>query len=374
MSPSLRVAFVLCLSSPLAALAEPPKDAVVTVSVDAVGEATPEMAATVTTEMEGALIKGGKLRVVNRAQIAKVMKEQAIAGSGMTSDDVQLKVGQLVSARWLLLGTVQVEEGALRVSAKALDSSTAQLLAAESYTVSSTQDLGKAGRQLARLLQDALVGGNSAQSAGEELLKASFDPVRVKEGARELARRLAAQFPKVQGKLREVLPNKTSSCVLSDPRAAFAGQRFSISAVNDITGQLQEKGAMVLSVVDDKGHCSGKIASDGAEEISDGDTITSVPLKIAMDPLEVGIGMDPALGKAFSAEVASSLKTQPAFEVSEEPKVTLSGRISGSTGHAAIEVRATTKGGSVLRRWDDLVGNFALPPPPPLKLGTAPRR
>ncbi|MFX4798043.1 hypothetical protein ABTB70_19260, partial [Acinetobacter baumannii] len=89
-------------------------------------------------------------------------------------------------------------------------------------------------------------------------------------------------------------------------------------------------------------------------EISDGDTITSVPLKIAMDPLEVGVGIDPDLGKAFSTEVAASLRTQPAFEVTDDWKVRLSGRISGSTSHAAIEVRALTKGGTMLRRWDDL--------------------
>src|SRR6185503_15405861 len=42
------------------------------------------------------LVSDGRVKVVERQQIAKVMKEQALAQSGVMSDEVQVKVAQLV--------------------------------------------------------------------------------------------------------------------------------------------------------------------------------------------------------------------------------------------------------------------------------------
>jgi Curli production assembly/transport component CsgG len=362
MSHPLRFATLLLATAALAAplradpATGPAADATLAIAgIEARSGATQDQAALVADLLTATLVNEGKLRVVERAQIARVMKEQALANSGAMSDEVQIKLAQLVGARWLLLGALQAEGRGFIVSGRAIDSSTAQIAFADSVKVATADQLSAGARQLARKLQDKLTGSKSAQTSGEAV--GDFDPAQIKEAARQLARLLAVRFPKVQGKLKEVLPNGTSSCRFADPRQAFVNQRFIIGGIDSVTGQAQEKGIFLLKVLDEKGGCSGRYKSSGADEISDGDTISSVTLKVSMDPLRAGPGTDPEMGKVFSDESRESLKNQGAFDLTGEAQVALVGSISGSKGHRVIEVQALEKGGAVIQRWD-LTGTF----------------
>ena len=324
--------------------AEPAKDATLAIaSIDARGGASADQAALLSDLFTATLVNDGKIRVVERAQIAKVMKEQALA---------QIQIGKLANARWVVVASVAAEGKGLILSARAIDSTTAQIAFADSLKIASSEQLSAAARQLARKLQDKLVG--SATAGGEVV--GDFDPSLVKEAARQLARLLAVRFPKVEGRLAEVIPDGTASCHFPDWRSEFAGQRFTVAGIDSVTGQELEKGIFLLKNISDKG-CTGRIKSGGADEISNGDVLRSRPLKVAMDPLRVGPGTDPAMGKVFSAETAESLKNQGAFDVSSEAQVQLVGSISGGKGHRVIEVQALEKSGTVLQRWD-LTGGF----------------
>jgi hypothetical protein len=336
-----------------AAGAEPVKDATLAIaSVDARAGATADQASLLGDLFTATLVNDGKVRVVERAQIAKVMKEQALAQSGMMSDDAQIQLGKLVGARWMVVAAVAVEGRGFVLSARAIDSTSAQIAFADSIKLASSDQLSAGARQLARKLQDKLVG--SATAGGEAV--GDFDPTLVKEAARQLARLLAVRFPKVEGRLREVVPDGSSSCRFSDWRSTFAGQRFTVAGIDSVTGQELEKGIFLLKNISDKG-CSGRVKSTGADEISDNDVLRSLPLAVSLDPLRVGPGTDPAMGKLFSEETGESLKNQAAFKVTSDAQVNLVGSISGGKGHRVIEVQALEKGGAIIQRWD-LTGSF----------------
>lgn len=350
-------ALLACAAFAVAARAEPARDATLAIaSVEARGGASADQAATLSDLFTATLVNDGKIRVVERSQIARIMKEQALAQSGMMSDDAQIQIGKLAGARWMVVATVASEGRGLLLSVRAIDSTSAQIAFADSLKLGSSDQLSAGARQLARKLQDKLVGSSTSLAAGGEAV-GDFDPTLVKEASRQLARLLAVRFPKVEGRLREVIPNGSSSCRFPDWRSEFPGQHFTVAGIDSVTGQELEKGIFLLKVISDKG-CSGRIKSSGADEISDNDIIRSQPLKVAMDPLRVGPGTDPAMGKLFSDETAESLKNQAAFVFSTgEAQVQLIGSISGAKGHRIIEVQALEKGGAVLQRWD-LTGAF----------------
>jgi len=345
------LASALCgvLCGPLAARAEPAADATLALAAfEARAGATDDEAALVADILTATLVNDGKLRVVERAQIAKVMKEQQLAASGLTSDTVQVKVAQLVGAHWILVGTLQESGRTFTLAGRAVDSSTGQVAFADTVQVKSKDQLTAGARLLAHKLQDKLVGGQTAASALDE-----YDVPQLKEAARQLAQQIAVRFPKVEGRLAEVLPNNSAGCVFPDPGAVFSGEHFSVVGRDTVSEQEAEKGFFLVTSISAKG-CSGRVKRAGGDEISNGDTVRSLPLKVSMAPLAVGAGTDP---QVLSQETRESLKNQPGFVVADDAQVSFVGRIGGSRGHRVIEMQALDKSGAVLQRWD-LTGIF----------------
>ena len=337
------------------ARAEPARDATLAIaSVENRSGATADQAALMGDLFTATLVNDGKIRMVERAQIARVMKEQAMAQSGAMSDEVQIKVAQLVGAHWIMIASVQGDGSGQVLSARAIDSSSGNVVFADTLKLANADQFSAGVRQLARKLQDKLVGSDTAGAAADAV--GDFDPSLIKEASRQLARLLAVRFPRVEGKLVEVIPNGTASCAFPDWKLLFANERFIVAGMDSVTGQELEKGIFLLKTVSDTG-CSGRIKSGGPDEISNGDVLRSRPLKIAMDPLRVGAGTDPAMGKLFSDEARESLKNQAAFDLSGDAQVSLIGSITGGKGHRVIEVQALEKGGAVIQRWD-LTGTF----------------
>src|SRR2546425_10683709 len=66
--------------------------------VTARGNADADMASEVNDALTDQLVGEGRFRVVERQQIAKVMKEQMLAQSGGVSDEVHIKVSRMVGA------------------------------------------------------------------------------------------------------------------------------------------------------------------------------------------------------------------------------------------------------------------------------------
>src|SRR5258708_25779662 len=154
------------------------------------------------------------------------MREQALSQSGAMSDEVQVRLAQLVGARWIVVGSVQKKGRSLILSLRALDSSTAQVAYAENLKVGSEEQIEAGAKQLARKMEYKLVGAGapgSTQAANEVV--GDFDARQAKDGARSVALSLALRFPKLTRKLIPLIPNGTASCTFAGGHP-FPGESF----------------------------------------------------------------------------------------------------------------------------------------------------
>jgi hypothetical protein len=316
-------------------------------AVEARGGATAEQASEAGDAMTAQLVSGGRFRVVERQQLARVMKEQALAQSGAMSDEVQVRLAQLVGARFIGLAAVQPSGRGLVLSLRAIDSSTAQVVFADTLRLGGPDQLDKGARQLARALEEKLAGGPVASGAGAELV-GDFDLAQVKDSARALARSLALRFPKIAGTIVESLPDGTATCAFGAAQP-FAGQFFEVSGRDDVTESVQQKGWFLLKSISG-GACSGRVKRAGGAEVVNGDALASLPLKLAFSPLEAGAGTGPELAKLFADETRSALKTAPQFDLQEQGQLTALGRVSGPRGHRTVELQIQDKGGNVVQK------------------------
>src|SRR5437763_10687612 len=132
--------------------------------VKARGNVDPDDADEMNDALTAQLVGDGRVRVVERQQIAKVMKEQALSQSGVMSDEVQVKLAQLVGARWIVVGSVGTKGRSLVLSLRALDSSTGQVAYAENLKVGTEEQIEGGSKQLARKMTDKLLGPGAASS------------------------------------------------------------------------------------------------------------------------------------------------------------------------------------------------------------------
>src|SRR5215468_11872328 len=183
----MRALLALSLTLALPAIAQPAPPTIAIASVEPRGGATADMASEMNDALTAQLVADGRFRVVERQQLAKVMKEQALAQSGAMSDEVQVKVAQLVGARWIVVGTVGIKGTSPVISLRALDSSSAQVAFSETLRVGTDDQVEAGAKQLARRLADKLLGpsGAAQASAGDEAL-GDFDAAQVRDSAQEV--------------------------------------------------------------------------------------------------------------------------------------------------------------------------------------------
>jgi hypothetical protein len=294
------------------------------------------------------LVGDGRLRVVERQQLAKVMKEQALSQSGVMSDEVQIKMAQLVGARWIAVGSVQKKGRSYILSLRALDSSTAQVAFAENLKVGSDEQIEAGSKQLARKMQDKLIGPGTGSAQASNEVVGDFDVAQVRDAAKSLARSLGMRFPKLVGRVVDALPNGTLSCSFGNAQP-FAGQFFEVTGKDEVTEQEVKKGYFLLGSFSRTG-CSGKVKREPGQNINSGDSLNSVPLKINLEALEPGTGAPPELARLLADETRSALDTQPQFQVANDPQLTAMGRVSGPRGNRTVSLQVVDKKGNVVHK------------------------
>ena len=355
----MRSILALCLTFALPVVAQTPgaPPTLAIASVDARGNATTDEASEMNDALTAQLVSDGRVRVVERQQLAKVMKEQALSQSGVMSDEVQVKLAQLVGARWIVVGSVGTKGRSLVLSLRALDSSTAQVAYAENLKVGSEEQIEGGAKQLARKMTNKLLGpapASSGEQASNEAI-GDFDVGQVKDGAKALARSLALRFPKLVGQVVEALPDGSVSCRFAGG-TPFVGQFFEIDGKDEVTEQETKKGFFLLKSISGQG-CSGKAKREPGAAITKGDSLNALPLKINLESLEPGPGTQPELAKLLADETRSALDTVPNFQVANDPQLTAIGRVSGPRGHRSIELQVVDKGGNIVQKLE-LPGSF----------------
>ncbi len=343
---------ILLLALAPAVAAAPEKDHTVAIaSVDFRGGADADDASEMSDALTAQLVDDGRLRVVERQQIAKVMKEQALSQSGAMSDEVQIKLAQhpvhvLAVDDREAVGRDQrlferVAHGAVAVARHAADG--------DALVRRSQEQIEGGSKQLARKLEEKLVGAGPAGQGTAEVV-GDFDVAQVKDGARAVAQSLAMRFPKLTGKVLDALPDGTVSCAFAGTQP-FVGQFFEITGKDEVTELETKKGFFLLRSVSARG-CSGKAKREPGASITAGDSLNALPLKINLMTLEPGPGTQPELAKLLADETRSALDTVPNFQVANEPQLTAIGRVSGPRGRRTVELQVVDKKGNVVQKLD----------------------
>src|SRR5262245_39665891 len=118
---------LLCAARPSAAA-----DTLALVAVENSGYASADDAGAVSDAMTAAIVRDGRVKLVERQDLRRVMREQALAGSGAVGDDVQIKVGKLFGAKWVGVVKVRADGSGYSLQVHALETNTGIIAAAES--------------------------------------------------------------------------------------------------------------------------------------------------------------------------------------------------------------------------------------------------
>src|SRR3954468_9258834 len=345
----LTFTFLIAMAPAAFAQAPNPPATLAIAEVAARGNAGADLASDVDGALTDQLVAEGRFRVVERQQLAKVMKEQMLAQSGVMSDEAQVKVAQLVGARWIVLGTVGTKGHSHVVSLRALDSSSAQVAFSQTLKVGSEEQVEAAAKQLAHRLSDKLLGpaaSTSAQVSAEPL--GDFDAAQVKDAAQDVARSLAHRFPKLTGRIVNALPNGTASCTFAAGEP-FKGEFFEISGRDEVTEQDARKGYFLLNLWSKNG-CSGRVKREAGGIVEDGDTLTSMPVKIGIEAVQPGPGTEPELAGLLASELRAALDAFPQFQVAADPQLTATGRVSGPRGRRSVDLQVVDRNGAVVQK------------------------
>ena len=326
------------------------------VAVENSGYASADDADSVSGAMTSAIVRDNRVKLVERQDLRRVMREQALAGSGAVGDDVQIKVGKLFGAKWVGVVKVRGDGSGYSMQVHALETNSGIIAAAESLRVTSAGELEGGAQKLAIMTIDRLVGGKArAITSGAGV---DFDPVQVREAGRGLSQLLAKRFPDLEGAISDSMPNGTATCRLPGS-GGFEGQRFEIVGYDEVTEQSQRKGLFLLTGYSES-LCAGRLKVEHGTAVEGRDKLKSLPIKISLEPLEVGQGAEAEMAKMLLEETKSFLKLIPQFELTStaEAQLTTNARIAGPKGHRVIQVQVmNAKSGSVIRQLD-LVGTF----------------
>ena len=344
---STLLSFALSLALPAAAAS---KDTLAIVAVENHGYASSDNATEVQDAITSAAVADGRVRLVERQDLRRVMKEQLLSQTGVIGNDVQVKVGQLLGAKWVAVVRVRGDGSGFVLQANVLETNTGAVAAAEKVSVSSARELESGAKRLTLLTLNRLTGS--------QVVINDFDGLQVREAGRGLSQLLAGRFPSLMGSIVDTLPTGTATCQL--PRqGAFEGQRFEILGYDEITEQNQRKGLFLLTGYSES-LCSGRLKVEHGTAVEGKDKLRSLPIKISLDQLELGEGAEAAMAKQLAEETKAFLKLIPQFELTStaEAQLTTSARIAGPRGKRAIQVQVVNaKTGTVVRQLD-LIGTF----------------
>src|SRR4051794_50635 len=101
-----RLLAALLVAVPFAAHADAPKSLALA-AVTAAGGADEDDASEMNDARVETLAGDSRFHLVERQELQKVMKEQALAQSGVISDNAQIKVAQLVNAKYIAVASIK---------------------------------------------------------------------------------------------------------------------------------------------------------------------------------------------------------------------------------------------------------------------------
>lgn len=110
---------------------------------------TPEIADYLTEKASIEIFKTKQFRVLEREAIKRIIQEQNLELSGMTAQSSATRVGELISADKLLLGSVGLINRRFVLSVRMVNVETGEIEFGESYEADSEEELSRLGKRIA---------------------------------------------------------------------------------------------------------------------------------------------------------------------------------------------------------------------------------
>jgi hypothetical protein len=129
--------------------------AVIGTGVDpAIGEALASV-------IQSALVRGGGVRLIERSELAAVLKEQDLQLTDMVDPATAVEVGRIAGVDRLVVGSVAAVAKTYTVTFRVVDVTTGEAGQAEEFTLQTLEKYPELGRLLAALIGEQLVGEDS---------------------------------------------------------------------------------------------------------------------------------------------------------------------------------------------------------------------
>ena len=120
------------------------------------------------------IIDTGKFRVIERAQLERVIEEQSLQVSGLIDSSTAVEFGKLVGAEYVAVGSVTGLGGTFTVSVRYINVETAEAALGKTETVNNEDELPEVCRRLAAELTGLPYSGTSASSGGGRIAFQAF--------------------------------------------------------------------------------------------------------------------------------------------------------------------------------------------------------
>ncbi|HUT99083.1 MAG TPA: OmpA family protein [bacterium] len=159
----MRAVVILIIITAVAGLAEQPAIAIVDLEAKRCGQ---DLADACSDILRTEIINTGKFRVIERAQLARVMEEHAFQLSGLVDASTVAELGKLVGADFVALGSLSVIGGTYTISLRFISVETAEATLGKTETTSSESGLPDVCRRLAGEFASAAYGIGPSTSSG----------------------------------------------------------------------------------------------------------------------------------------------------------------------------------------------------------------
>ncbi len=146
----LSLPLIVCLSLPAGADFKKTKVAVLDFQLQGEGFETGDMGAIVAEWFITALVRDGRLEVVERGLLKQILEEQKLGLSGVLDETTATRIGRLLGVETIISGSVLKLREVLEVNARIIDVETAAIIAAENIKTTTPTKLQDLVIQIAR--------------------------------------------------------------------------------------------------------------------------------------------------------------------------------------------------------------------------------
>ena len=169
------------------------------------------------------LVQSNAVEIVEEAQLGKAMKRLARGQTGLFDERRALKLGRMVDARYVIIGTVQLFGYQVAINARLLEVETGKLIIAESIHGKYTE-IFSLYEKLAKRLKDSLINHLSLLVTSSQVAKRGGDTDAI--NTLELIARGEKLDPTYGGKDVKGANMAYRQAVLRDPENAAARRRL----------------------------------------------------------------------------------------------------------------------------------------------------